>query len=173
MFFIIKMNQSNLNVLPEDVLRNIYSFGSVTHRNQTKRICGEINNNHYLLQYNILLIEEDIVKFHNFNNENTLPKNIEPIELLFDYLSVIMSKEKVVKLFKQCNKCYCCNKHCNKRPININEEEVSDTENFGCKCGCKCRQMSRIMKRIYNKNVVNKDAGYYLKRSSINNLFIE
>ena len=176
------MNHSNsiLKSLPEDILRKIYSFGSVQNRIQTQSICQSIIHHHFVLQHNIDLIDEDIIKWNNIYVD--FPDNIENPSSLYAYLSIVISKQKTIKLFNQFIKCYCCNRHRNRRPIKINTNELSYSENYETvhNCACRCRQFARKMKQVYIKHtwkIINKiqykNEEQYLNESSINKSFIE
>lgn len=154
--------------LPIELKRIIYSFGYPAHRTYTKHICFIINKKKEILNYNIELVNSDIESFRMAGIE-------EIIELLI--ISIYDSKKH--KLFNQCIKCYCCTKHCNKRPKNIFTDELTYTENYNTTCNCSCRSFARLMKNIYDdvenvKGHMNSTTyEYYSQRSNLNNWFIE
>jgi hypothetical protein len=162
--------------LPEDILRKIYSFGSVNNRIQTRQICQSIIHHHFALKRNIELIEEDVTKWNNIYYD--FPDNIENPSSLYSYLSIVISKQRTIKLFNQFIKCYCCNRHRNRRPIKINTDELSYSENYETinNCACRCRQFARKIKLVYNKHnnkIKYKNEEQYLNESSIYKEFIE
>uniref|UniRef100_A0A6C0ETP5 Uncharacterized protein n=1 Tax=viral metagenome TaxID=1070528 RepID=A0A6C0ETP5_9ZZZZ len=153
--------------LPIEIVRTIYSYGYIGHNIYMKNLCDQIDKTK-VFRYNCHILFEDHVKHNQTPSFYTTS--------IPQYNSFALSEHVKINLFKQAIRCYCCNRHCNKRPNikNINEqihynELYSDSyyESFVSNCGCYCRHIARSMKHALTTN--NND----MFHSRLNELFKE
>ena len=123
-----------------DLIRHIYSFGNVSHRENMKNLENEI----------ILYTKEKwrgIIKDFIKENVDIYFWKEDVYSRLCNYIYTIFSKKDCIKIIKLCNRCKCCDKHILNKPVIIDkfaykaiEKKVYCDESF---CDCQCRRFSR------------------------------
>jgi hypothetical protein len=66
-------------------------------------------------------------------------------------LTLVFAKEELTNLFNAVNRCKCCPRHMSKKPVAIDSDEETPTQQdqgSGCKCGC--RHSARFFKRGFD-----------------------
>jgi len=162
--------------LPIELKRIIFSFGYAQYRTYLKTICYTINYKSFKFNHNIDLLNGDINRYYTEGPYDLI--NIYPLRII---ILLGLSNNKQLKLFNQCIKCYCCTRHCNRRPTSIHRDVFTYTENYEDDpiCQCSCRQNARYIKEMYHHTDYYKEhipshlIDYYTQNSDLNNLFIE
>ena len=138
--------------LPIDVVRIINSYGYIGHKIYMKELCKQINITKNF-RYNCHILFKDHVKHNQTPHYYTTP--------IPEYDTLALLEHVKIKLLKQANRCFCCNRHCNKRPnlSNINEsDEINESYYeafYESNCGCYCRHIARSMKYALTNHITN------------------
>lgn len=137
-----------------DLIRLIYSFGDVSHRENTKKITKEVL--FYTKEKWTPIIEDIDRKEVKYWRDQTIYNTFQ------DYCSSSFTKKKCMEIIKICSRCKCCDKHNVKKPYIIDNiakynSEIESHEIytiFECNCECYCRHLSRNAYRGLIKNNV-------------------
>ena len=125
-----------------DLVRLIYSFGDVSHRENMKKITKEVL---FYTKEKWTPIIEDI----RFLIRNSIIWSEENISYTFqDYRSSSFTRKWCKHIIKICSRCKCCDKHNVKKPYIIDNIVKYNPDDelytiFECNCPCICRQLSR------------------------------
>ena len=127
-----------------DIVRLIYSFGDVSHRENMKKIKKEIV---IYTKEKWSFIIEDIFKLHIKKwSENKI------YDSFGEYIYHIFNKKTCISIIKLCSRCKCCEKHSKNKPFIIDnimclscDEKYEIPEKC---CNCQCRHLSRNTYRV-------------------------
>lgn len=147
--------------LPIDIVRIINSYGYIGHKIYMKELCKQINITKNF-RYNCHILFEDHVNHNQTPHYYTTP--------IPEYNTLALSEQVKIKLLKQANRCFCCNRHCNKRPNLLNINESYYEAFYESNCGCNCRHIARSMKYALTNHNTNNNHGFH---SRLNILFKE
>lgn len=115
-----------------DMVRMIYSFGEPGHREFTRTLEKE-------LQCDAWGFDDTIMRIINESNVSIL-----------DILRKL-STESLETILYNFNRCFCCARHSNKKPMLSNKKFVITGpcvfENKKIECQCPCRSLSRAIMR--------------------------
>ena len=123
-----------------DLVRLIYSFGDVSHRENMKKITKEVL--FYTKEKWAHIIEDIERKEVKYWRDQAIYNTFQ------DYCSSSFTKKKCMEIIKICSRCKCCDKHNVKKPYIIDNIVKYNPDDelytiFECNCPCICRQLSR------------------------------
>tara|TARA_Y100000389_G_scaffold204601_1_gene258270 strand:- start:8554 stop:9090 length:537 start_codon:yes stop_codon:yes gene_type:complete len=144
---------ANYSDLPNEIITKIYEYNPChrplyercMRRIPFKQVLEQIPNSGIKMRLNIInsIFDRQIWKDGNWDKETLMRKNID-------------DPEHVLKILGQC---YCCKRHCQKRPntlIGLNLKRRMRLS-YHRNCTCACRHNARFIYRCFNKTLMRND----------------